>query len=174
MRLSQREYTLILTTVGAVLFGVSLLFVKPKIGEWTDLQDRQQLLQAQIGLNKNLVDGRDAVLKEMDGLSKMLPQYSASSKVDVYWLSTMDKLAAKHGVTILKRDAGNEKPMGDVYELPIEVRNWEADLDSIAHFLFELQSKGAMLDIRQLLMKPKGKGVLRGRFTLYCAYTRGL
>jgi hypothetical protein len=56
--------------------------------------------------------------------------------------------------------------------LPIECREWEASLDALVRFLFELQSEGAMLDIRQLLIKPRGQGILRGRFTLYCAYAR--
>ena len=62
--------------------------------------------------------------------------------------------------------------MGDVFELPIEVRDWEGSLEALVGFLFELQSQGAMLDIRHLVMKPNEKKVLRGRFVLYCAYTR--
>jgi hypothetical protein len=59
-----------------------------------------------------------------------------------------------------------------VYELAIDCREWEATLDPLVRFLFDLQSEGAMFDVRQLMIKPKGKGVLRGRFALYCAYTR--
>ena len=74
---------------------------------------------------------------------------------------------------ISKRQPGEEKQQGEVYELPIECREWEGSLDAITHFLFDLQSEGAMMDIRHLLIKPKGEGVLGGRFWLHCAYTRG-
>ena len=75
---------------------------------------------------------------------------------------------------ILKRQVGEEEKHGDVYELPIDCRDWEATLDSLTHFLFDLQAENAMLDVRQLLIRPnKDASKLRGRFLLNCAYTRG-
>ena len=172
MKLSQREYSLIIITVTAALFGVTILLARPKVEEWKNLRLEQNKLMSEMEKFKELVGNKDTWLNKFEELSKMLPQHPADKKVDVYWLSIMDNLAATHGVSISKRNAGEEKKMGDVYELPIEAKEWEGTLDAIVHFLFDLQSKGAMLDIRQLVMRPKGGGILRGRFILLCAYTR--
>jgi len=102
----------------------------------------------------------------------MLPTLPAGRNTDVHWLELMDNMASKNGIKIIKRQAGEEKKMGEVYELPVECKEWEGSLDSMSHFLFDMQSEGGMLDIRQLLVKPTGKDVLRGRFTLYCAYMK--
>ena len=92
--------------------------------------------------------------------------------MDVYWLALMDEIAAKRGVAIANRKVGEEKKVGDVYELPIEVKDWEGKLEAITYFMFDLRAAGAMMDLRQLYIKPKEDRSLRGRFMLYCAYTR--
>lgn len=174
MKLSSREIVLGVATLSVALFGGTALLARPKFRVWKDMRARQAELRSQIELDRRLVAQREGWDKKLSEVSKLLPVQPAGKKMHVHWLSIMDRLAAKHGVTIRKRQAGEEKRQGDVYELPIECRDWEGSLESIVNFLFELQSEGAMLDIRQLLIKPKGKntGQLRGRFTLYCAYTR--
>ena len=101
----------------------------------------------------------------------MLPHHPADQDVGTFWLATMDKIAAEHEVLITSRQVKQEKEMGEVYELPIEVR-WRADLESLTLFLFDLQTKGAMLDVRQLSISVKDKGLLTGTFRMNCAYTR--
>ncbi|MDD4872916.1 MAG: hypothetical protein PHR77_20370 [Kiritimatiellae bacterium] len=172
MKLSQREAILAMVTGTIMLFGMTALFSKSKIEEWKDISKQQSDLQDQILRNKEIIASKAVWQKKLDELQKSLPEYPAEQKMDVQWLSTMDELASKHGVKILKRQAGEEKVVGDVYELPIECKDWEGNLNSIVHFLFDLQSQGAMLDIRQLQMRPKSGDLLRGYFTLYCAYAK--
>jgi len=172
MTLSSREMVLALTTGALTLFGVSAVLSKPKFREWTEVRKQQAEVLVEMEQDRQLLAQREKLAADFDELSKQLPQYPADKKIDVYWLSVMDRLASKHGVKISKRQAGEEKNAGDVFELPIQCTDWEGSLDSIVHFLFDMQSSGAMLDIRQLLIKSKGKGLLRGRFSLYCAYTR--
>lgn len=172
MKLAPRE-TMLLVATGAVgLFAGTALLVKPRYQELKECRLARAQLVSETDHDKALVAQRERWAGEFAELSGMLPAYSAGKKMEVHWLSFMDTLAARHGVKIHKRQAGTEKRIGDVYELPVECRDWEGGLDAIVRFLFELQKEGAMLDIRQLLVKSKGKGVLRGRFSLYCAYTR--
>ena len=172
MKMSARELILGVLTIGVVLFGLTALLAKPKIDELKEVNKQRLGIIHDIKMEKRLVEQRDVWEKKLTEMSKLLPMEPADKDMDVHWLSVMDRIASKHGVKIKKRMAGEEKQLGDVYELPIECKEWEADLDSLVNFLFELHSEGAMLDIRQLLVKPKGKGMLKGRFTLYCAYTR--
>ena len=172
MKMSARELILGILTVGVILFGITALLAKPKIDELKEINEQKLAIINDIKIEKRLVEKRDLWRKRLTEMSQLLPMEPADKDMDVHWLSVMDHIASKHGVKILKRLSGDEVQMGDVYELPIECKEWEADLDSLVNFLFELQSEGAMLDIRQLLVKPKSKGMLKGRFTLYCAYTR--
>jgi Tfp pilus assembly protein PilN len=172
MKMSDRELILGTLTVVVVLFGLTALLAKPKIDELKELNEQKQDVANSIKIEKRLVEKRDFWENKLTEMSKLLPMEPADKDMDVHWLSVMDRIASKHGVKIKKRLANEEVQLGDVYELPIECKEWEANLDSLVNFLFELQSEGAMLDIRQLMVKPKGKGMLKGRFTLYCAYTR--
>jgi hypothetical protein len=171
MKLSSRESILFLVTFAVVFFCGSFFFVGPKIDEWKSVYRDCKSASAKIESYKRLVAQRHEWQEKFNVLSSHLPQYPADKNLDVHWKGVMDRLAIKHNVKILEHKAGQEKQDGEVYELPIECRRWEGDLESIAHFLFDLQSEGAMLDVRFLRIRV-GKGVLRGAFSLYCAYTR--
>lgn len=170
--LSRREVILAVATGSVVLFGASVFLVRPKIGVWKQISAEERVIADRIKQDEMLLREKGKWENEFAELRKLLPQHPADKTVDVFWLSTMDNMAGRRGVKILRRQASEEKVMGDVYELPIECKDWEGTLESLVRFLFDLQSEGAMLDIRQLSVKPKPDGGLKGRFWLYCAYTR--
>ena len=172
MKLSQREIVMAMATGTVILFGLSALLAKAKIDEWKDILKKQEGLSLQIKNNNKTIADRPIWQKKLNDLQKVLPEYPVDKKMDIQWLSAMDELASKHGIKILKRQAGEEKIVGDVYELPVECKEWEGNLNSLVHFLFDLQNQGAMLDIRQLQIKPKSGDLLRGYFSLYCAYAK--
>lgn len=172
MKVSPREAVLGVLTLAVALLGGTALLARPKIDEWKQLRADQAQVRMEIEQDRRLVAGRDEWVKRLSELSKMLPVFPPDKKMDIHWLSVMDGAASKHGVQISKRQAGDEEQQGEVYELPIESKEWEGTLDGLVHFLFDMQKEGAMLDVRQLFVKPKSQNVLRGRFVLYCAYTR--
>lgn len=172
MRMTTREIMLLLITLVIALFGATALFARPKYREWKEMGVRREALRADIERDRMMVNSRDRWASELITLSKELPHFGASERMDTHWLSTMEAIAARNGVNIMRRQAGEERRMGDVFELPIECRDWEAELEPLVKFLFDLQSQGAMLDVRHLLVKPKSAGTLRGRLSLSCAYTR--
>jgi hypothetical protein len=172
MKLSERESALLLATLAVGLFGVSFILGRPKVREWNEIRARRAVLREEIALDRGMVAQRgewEARFKEVSG---MLSRHPADQKMDIHWMTIMDRAAARHGIGIKQRQAGEERRAGEVYELPIEVKEWGGTLDALVHFLFDLQGEGAMLDVRQLLVKPMDGGILRGRFVLYCAYTR--
>lgn len=174
MKISARELVLVLLTLAAALFGLTMMLAKPRVLQWKTMRAEQEELRKDIAEDQRLIESRGRWEQEFESLKTFLPQYPPDKKMDVHWLSVMDRLAAQHGVQITRRQVGEEQRLGDVYELPIEVRDWEGSLDAIVHFLFDLQTQGAMLDVRHLLMKPNEKKELRGRFVLSCAFTRGV
>ena len=172
MKMTKQEIVLSVIAAGVALFGITILLIRPKFDEWKDIKTKQKDIISMIEKDKDILAQKEKWMTEFDELSGKLPLIPKEQKVDVYWLSMMDQIANKNGVKILKRQAGEEKSLGDVYELAIECKEWEGTLENLVYFLIELQQQGAMLDLRQLLVKPKGKGILRGRFMLYCAYRR--
>ena len=94
------------------------------------------------------------------------------------WIGTEVAIASESGLSIIRRQAGEERQEGDVYELPIECKEWEGSLESLVKFLYAVHAEGAMLDVRKLFIRPgssaAGKAAtgLRGSFTLFCAYLR--
>lgn len=172
IKLSSREWLLALATGSVILWGGSGILLKPKFEQWKDLRVQQERVQAEIEECRKWIGEREAWTAKSEEVSRLLPRHPKGARTDVYWLSKMDNLATQHGLTISKRQAGEEKNLGDLYELPIECNEWEGDTDAIVRFLFDLQAEGGMFDVRHLLIKQKEPGRLRGRFVLSCAYTK--
>ena len=172
MKISPRELVLLVATASVALFGGTAILARPHIDAWKDAVEKQLKAHSEIEKSSRLIQSRELWAKKFDELGRKIPQFPADKPMDVHWLSMMDDIAARHSLTISKRQVGEEKKVGDVYELPIEVKEWDGQLEAITHFMFDLQAAGAMLDLRQLYIKPKEDRSLRGRFTLYCAYTR--
>lgn len=173
MRLAPRETVLAVATGIIALYGVSLMLARPRIETWKSLRAEQGLVRDQIASDRELIAEEDKWQAQYDELSAKLPQFAPDKRMEIHWLTVMDGIARKHGIQIVRRQAGEEKALGDIYEIPIEVKDWEGSLHALVAFLFELQTEGGMLDVRQLYVRPKEDALLRGRFTLYCAFTRG-
>jgi hypothetical protein len=172
MKISPREMIMAFATVTLVVFGVSYFVLQPKIGAWKKLVEEETNLKQSIGGYKQMIAQKDYVTARLKKVSALLPVYPEDKEMDVYWMSVMDSIAKKNNLVITKRQSGKETKTGSIYELPIECREWAGDLDSLVYFLFDLQKEGGMMDVRQLSIKPKTKSNLKGRFLLYCAYTR--
>ncbi len=172
MNMSRREMALGMATLAVALFGATALLVKPRLAGWRGLRAEQEGLRRDLMLDRRLVEQRAAWEERLAACGRELKPFPPDQEMDVYWLSVLDDAAKRHGLNLLRLEAGRELAQGAVRELPIECKDFEGTLDALTHFLFELQSRGAMLDVRQLFVKPKAGNVLRGRFSLSCAYTR--
>ena len=104
-----------------------------------------------------------------------MPMFPEGEKVGEHWLERMDEIANKNHMAISTRAAGKEEEVGDVYELPVEVKSWEGALESLVNFLYALEhAEEAMFDIKAIDIRTSShKGYLKGQFTLTCAYMRG-
>lgn len=172
MTMNRREQVLLLVVGATVLYGVTSLLIRPRIDLWKELRNQQALAKAELAADKELVDEEERWRGELTELSSLLPLHPADRRMDVHWLSAMDSYAVAHGLRILRRRVNDEEQIGELYELPIEVSEWEGTLESLVRFLYALQSSDTMLDVRQLLVRPAKGELLRGRFLLYAAYSR--
>lgn len=171
MKITDREAILGVVAMAALLFGGTAIVAKPRIEQWKTFRAKQAAMRSDIAADRKLIDGGPEWQARYAEISRKLVSVPADKRTDAYWLSIVDRTAAAHSLAISKRQAMEEKSLGDIQELPIEC-NWDGSLGSLVHFLFDLQSQGAMFDMRQLLVRPTASDMLRGRFVLYCAYTR--
>ncbi len=171
MKVSQRELTLLIITVFSLLFGGAIVMVKPKIEHIQAVRAEQEQIRWQNDRDRQFVARRDVLAGKYDELSKLLPPASKED-MGVHWQQILDRIAGKNEFKLINSKASLEKQIGDVYEILIDCKDWNGNLDSLVHFLFDLQSEGAMLDVRRLVVRTTGRESLRGSFALYCAYTR--
>lgn len=175
MSMTKREKVLASATVFVLAFGligsqarnrIDLIGVKAKAAQ--DLSDR-------IAMQRELIDAAGDWSARYEKVQNQMPVFGRNDQVDTYWLNIMDMAAEQYGVKIRSRSAKNETVKSDVCEFPIEVREWEATLESFLKFVHAIQSEGAMLDIREMKVSPvpNKQGYLKGSFVLYCAYMRG-
>ena len=172
MTITRRETVLGITLMMMALYVGLFMIGKNLFVEWRELQKEKDDLWFSIRRSEALVNERERWVAEMEQLQALMPQFPGDMRMDVHWMREMEGKATKHDLKILRHEAGSEQREGPIYELPVFCRRWEGTLDSLVYFLFDLQSEGAMLDIRYLYIKPRDRVIHEGRFDLYCAYRR--
>ena len=171
---SFREKNMLMITVVVVLYAFAALSFKKQLANWKTSQKVYATAQKKLQEENALIAARDEWTAKYEQMRDLMPVFPYDKDVDTHWLNIMDSAATRYGFTIARRQTNKEAEVGDVYELPIDCKDWEGTLESLLQFLYELNKEGAMLDVRQLFIKPSTKpGYLRGTFTLYCAYMRG-
>ena len=173
MKFSNREMGLAWITLVAVLLGITYWVGEPKLKEWKEFSETRKQLRDRQAEAEVFLNRKADVESRLEVVRKQLPKYPPGQDVVAELLRTMERLAAEHGVTLLRRDTDKERRGGDIYEVAI-ICQWESDLDALVHFLYALQVQGAILDVRSLTISPGqgGPGRLKGNFTVDCAYTR--
>ncbi|OVE76180.1 hypothetical protein BVX97_01965 [bacterium E08(2017)] len=162
---------LLIITVFALLFGGAAMMARPRVDHLKSIMSQQEQVQWQITRDKQFVDKKDVVAKKYVDVSKYLPP-ATREDMGVHWQQVLERIAGKNKVKLVNSRAGLEKKSGDVYEILIDCRQWEGELEDTVRFLFDLQAEGAMLDVRRLLIRSTDGKLLRGTFSLYCIYTR--
>lgn len=175
MKASPREIVLIVIMAAVLLFGGSFIAARPKWQRFGEISAEVENIKRTIVVDKRLVDNRAVWEKKFQELSRLLPKHPEGQAMDVHWRKVIGELAQSNGVKITEEEkSAPEIVLGELCEMPVERVSWEAELDAIIHFLFDIQTKDTMIDVRFLMIKPKrNSNELRGQFSVYCAYTRG-
>lgn len=174
MTISPRERMLAGATLAVVLIALLVFAYDGQVKAYRIARSGLRSKQATLAYRRMLISQAPAIEARFAELKDLMPVFPADKRVDTHWLGIMDAAATRNGLSIAKRQPGNEKIDGDVYELPIECREFEGSLEAIVRFLFDVQSEGVMLDVRSMTIRPspQNPALLRGQFILYCAYMR--
>lgn len=105
----------------------------------------------------------------------MSPISSDNRSADTFWLRKVEDMAKRHLVDITGIKAEKENEADDVFELEIKVQRYEASLQALVEFIYELEtSDQGMFDVKQISIAKQNakKGYLSGSFTVTCAYMK--
>ena len=176
MIVSEREKGLLVVTVLVLLYGALFMVYGKQRDKINAAIGQRRQRETQLAMERDLISQR-AIWDEAYGdNSSLMPVFESARQVETHWLNLVERLAKDSGLTIIRRQVGEERQEGDVFEIPIECREWEGSLESVVKFLYAVHSEGAMLDVRKLTVRPAGgkaaAGTLRG--SVYCAYVRSI
>ena len=172
--ISAKDMNMLLIAMVVVLYAVAALNYKKQAQNWKTSERVYMNAQKRLQEEKALIAATQEWASEYEQMRNLMPIFPYDKKVDTHWLSIMGTTAKRNKMTLSRQQASKELEVGDVYELPIDCKDWEGSLESLVGFLHDLHKEGAMLDVRQLFIRPSNKpGILRGTFMLYCAYMRG-
>ncbi len=169
-----KEKNMLMVIVVLVLYAAAALFYRKQEAEWKKHANVLKSVQKKYAQECALIEAGKDWDDKYTTMRSLMPVFPYDKDVATHWLNMMDTVASEHKLVISRRQLGKEEEVGDVFELPIDCKNWDGTLDSLVGFLYGLHAEGAMLDVRQLFVRPAAnQGYLRGTFSLYCAYMRG-
>ncbi|NCC52733.1 MAG: hypothetical protein EOM20_16155 [Spartobacteria bacterium] len=173
MKLAPREMVLAWITLVAVIGGATYWFAEPKYKAWQERKAEMELLQDRMLVTRHLLEQRGEWEQELSALRDALPKHPADKEVTGEIMRNIAETASRNNLTLLRREPDKEEDLGDLFETSVHC-TWDGELDALAHFLYEVQQQGAVMDIQSLSVAPmKGApGRLKGSFTIDCAYTR--
>ncbi len=173
MRLTPRESLLALLTLATALGAVTWWLGGTKLERWNEIGRQMEMLEQRRQVAERLVRRRAEVEGRLDELLRALPRYPADRDVTADVLKLIEVTATESGLILTRREPERERVAGELYEVAINC-NWEGSLEALTRFLYAIQTKGAVLDVRQLnITSPKStSSSLSGTFTIACAYTR--
>lgn len=174
MNLSTREWNLLLATVVAILVGSTWMLGETKLAEWETLTQARRELDIQRRRSEGQIGRRSDLLRSMDTVKLVLPQHEVNRDLKSEFLQNIQSLATKSALNIRSMEPDKEKGVGGsgLFKMAINV-SWTGGLKELVPFLFDLQTQGVLMDVRQLSVKSDPTGQLKGSFVVDFAYSRG-
>jgi len=173
VKINRREAVLAWCTLVVVALGGTYWWGQPAWQEWKGFTRDSDSLRRRQRIAQKLLDEQPQVEARMAELRKRLPSYPANRDMSDEMQRLLQQTARETSLTLNRGNPRGEKNAGVLYELALEY-TWEADLEPLVRFLYALQTRDVILDIRKLRASPvPGQpGRLKGSFTVDCAYTR--
>ncbi len=174
MKLSKREMLLGLITLTAILLGLTYWLAGSRIAAQRRIKADKIRLLHQIELHKRILTEKESWFSRLEELQKQLPVYNDKTAITAELLKLIKRTADEHGLDLVRTQPYREEQAGALYELGVNC-NWEGKLESLVHFLYDLQKQGLRFDILQLNAQPDAQRdrILKGSMTIDCAYRKG-
>ena len=127
---SPREQNMLMVTVVIVLYAFAALSFKKQVANWKAAQRVYATAQKELQEENALIAARADWAARYEQVRELMPVFPRDKDVDTHWLNLMDQAATKDGLTIARRQTNKEAEVGDVFELPIDCKDWEGTSSS--------------------------------------------
>ncbi len=178
--LSMRDRTIFASLFVVIMYvGLVLFWLFAQSDAWNKARRQYDKAKKDRIKEDKLIAERQDWEEQYEAERAKMPIFPEGQSVDTHWQRMLDGVAAENYITISKLQSGAEEAVGEkkeVFELPIDTRNWEGSISSLVAFLYTLENlEDAMFDVRTISIQPNSahKGFLKGDFVLTCAYLRG-
>ena len=128
---SSKDKNMLLVAVVAVLYAFAALSFKKQSQNWKASERIYQNATKKLREEAALIAAKDDWTMRYEQMRDLMPVFPYEKDVDTHWLSIMDAAASRNGLMIARRQASKEVEVGDVYELPIDCKDWEGTLESL-------------------------------------------
>lgn len=123
-----------------------------------------------------LISEREMWVDAYEQEKAQMPMCDAKKSADTLWLPVIEEMTKKHSVFVSKRQGADRETIKDeVREYTIDIKEWEASLESLVKFMHDIENtEEGMFDIKQITFKPNSskKGFLKGSLSLTAAFMR--
>ncbi len=173
--ITERDKRLLSIFVVVLLVGVLGMWFPKAKQAWTQQEITLAKLEGQLKQEQMVIGQRAVTEQKYQDLRTQIPTFPADKDVMTYWWSMVDNIATANGVNIATRSTGREMINGEIIELKLECRDWSANLESLVNFLYDIETRPqTMMDVRAITITQDNKnpGLLKGTFTINCAYMR--
>lgn len=172
MKLSSREVMLALTVVGVGIGALTWRMAEAQLSTWRQIERDRAALNNKLIIAEKQSARRPEAEGKLRGLLLQVPEYPAGRDVSIEVLQIVRGAAHAAGLSLVNSEAEQEIEAGDLHELQVNC-TWNGSLEALVKFLFDVQSKGLLLDVRALdIRPPRGTTGLSGNFSVACAYRR--
>jgi len=174
--ISPKEKRILLIGAVVVLYGIAFVCYKTQMPNWAKEHKLYLAAEKKLHDERALIAARAEWKEKYDEVRDFMPTFPYEHDLFTSWLRVVDNVAKTNQFNIARRPpSSKEIEIGGVYEMPLDYKDWEGSLEALLGFLYDLNTEeGAMLDVRQLYFRTINRpGILKGNFTLYCAYMRG-
>lgn len=165
LRLAGREQALASIAIAIVLICISDYFVlRPILRRLSDLDVQTRQVRDEVVYYGKILRQRDQVESQFKTVQDQLKQTSTPQMHHSEFLSIMDEIASKAGLTLTKLAEGEAGPLStgpgpiseELVELVVNAES-EGSIAPLVTFLHMTQEHPAVLRVRRMTLAPKGK-----------------
>ncbi len=175
MNMSRRELRLLIATSLIVLAGLSYLLLAHQSAKLAEI--RRQHVAAELEYTQNQVElmRRPELLQNLERVRAQLPRHPEGRDVRSDVSRQIQYLARQSGLTITGLTPEQEEPLPEMNLNQLSIRcSWNGPPEALVGFLIQLQSLGAVMDVRELRFRASARDgyQLTGSFIVDSAFSR--
>lgn len=172
--LKQKAALAVLAAVTMYLACIGLWFLRQE-NEWKKAARRYDDAKKTYLKECALVDEKEKWQAHYDSEASQIPAIAVGQGADTAWLRITDNIAASNHVFISTSSQSPETDAGDNMRKIVITAKWDAALESLVNYLYELENSGeGKFDVESLTLLPNNrkKGYLSGNISITCVYNR--